>query len=101
MFATVDGISSRQLRATAFADSRWVSLRIPNAYVFDMRRTLSMPTDAALDRFANLLTEKDRPPERIRAIRVEVFRLVRDPQTREYSFALINARTKDLVDEPG
>ena len=37
MFATVDGISSRQLRATALAGSRWVPLGIPKAYVFEIR----------------------------------------------------------------
>ncbi len=58
MFSTLDRIASRQLRASMLADSRWVPLRIPRAYILDVRRTVSMPTDTALDHFAELLVAK-------------------------------------------
>ena len=99
MFSTADRIGARQLRATALAGPREVPLRIPQAYQFEVRRAISMPTDAALENFAELLFAQG-PPEPVRAIRVEVLRLVRDPETSEYSFESINARTKDRANEP-
>ena len=97
MFSTLDRIASRQLRASMLAGSRWVPLRVPRSYVLEVRRTTSLPTDKALDRFADLLIELS-PPQQVSAIRVEVLRLVRNPQTREFSLSSINSRTKKLPD---
>jgi hypothetical protein len=98
MFSSLDRIASRQLRASMLAGSQWVPFRVPRSSTFDMRRATSMPTDAALDHFAELMIALD-PPEHIRAIRVEVLKLVGNAETREFGFSLINARTVELVDE--
>ena len=95
MFATRDSLSSRHLRLTALAGSQWVPIRVPSAFQNDADRAVSMPTDAELRRFAEILIAEG-PPASLRALRIEVLRFIRDPKTGAYSFAPINAYKRDF-----
>lgn len=90
MFSTTDGRGSRHLHAFALRSGIRRELRLPRDLRDQVRRVLTLPTEARLEALADTLAELPTPDDGpLQAIEIQVWRTSYDPETLEPSGSLL------------